>query len=177
MIYANIFEEVIVYTLHFTTYYLFCFALVFVLVFVLILAKPTNMFGTKSQLYILVISAILLFGMLIIPNGIIINPSSNWKPKWSWGFFIYSVLICTFIAIIPTIYYSIRIYSKFENQNLKKKWKYFLIGLFAYFFLYYGTTFSNTLNNDNFRLIWSIISLPTLITLYLIYYGVGRRLE
>lgn len=177
MIYANIFEEVIVIVLHFTTYYLFCFALVFVLVFVLILVKPTNMFGTKSQLFILAISAILLLGMLIIPNGIIINPSTNWKPNWSWGFLIYSVLICTFIFIIPTIYYSIRIYSKFENQRLKKKWRHFLIGLLAYFFLYYGTSLSNTLNNDDFRLIWSLISLPTLITLYLIYYGVGRQLE
>jgi hypothetical protein len=177
MIYANLFEEVIVYALHFTTYYLLCFALVFVLVFVIILIKPTDRFSTKTQLFILFIVGILLFGLLLIPNGIIINPSTNWKPDWSWGFFLYSVIICTFIIIIPTIYYSIKIYSKFENQHLKKKWKYFLMGLFAYFFLYYGTSFSNTLNNNNFRLIWSLISLPTLIALYLIYHGVGRALE
>ncbi|NVM38469.1 MAG: hypothetical protein HWN81_22955 [Candidatus Lokiarchaeota archaeon] len=52
-----------------------------------------------------------------------------------------------------------------------------MIGIFAYFFLYYGTSFSNTLNIDNFRFIWSLISLPTLISLYLIYHGVGRQLE
>lgn len=177
MIYANLKQEVVVYALHFTTYYLICFALVFVLVFVLILIKPSNTLGTKTQLLILSISGILLLGLLLIPNGITINTSTNWKPNWSLGFFIYSVIICTFIIIIPTIYYSIRIYSKFENQQLKKKWKYFLMGLFAYFFLYYGTSFSNTLNSDTFRLIWSLISLPTLIALYLIYYGVGRQLE
>jgi len=177
MIYAILEEEVIVHALYFTTYYLICFSLVFVLVFVLILVKPTNTFGTKSQLFIISISGILLLGLLIIPNGFTINRSTNWKPNWSLGFFIYSTIICTFVSIIPTIYYSIRIYSKFENQHLKKKWKYFLMGLFAFFFLFYGTSFSNTLNNDGFRFIWSLISLPTLIALYLIYYGVGRQLE
>jgi putative effector of murein hydrolase LrgA (UPF0299 family) len=177
IIYANIFEETIVYVLHFTTYYMFCFAMAFVLVFVLIIVKPTNRFRTKTQFFILSSFGILLFGLLFIPNGIIINPSTNWKPNWSWGFFIYSIIISTFIVIIPTSYYSIRIYTKFENQHLKKKWKYFLIGVSAYFFLYYGTSLSNTLNNDTFRLIWSLISLPTLVALYLIYYGVGRQLE
>ncbi|MHA2182185.1 MAG: hypothetical protein ACXAAH_12265 [Promethearchaeota archaeon] len=97
IIYANLFQEVIVYALHFTTYYLLCFALVFVLVFVILLVKPTNTFNTKTQLFVLVIFGILLLGLLLIPNGININPSTNWKPVWSWGFFFYSFTICTII--------------------------------------------------------------------------------
>ena len=177
IIYANIFIGNIVYILHFITYYVLCYSLIFLLIFALIILKPVAKFNTKIQITLLILVGILLLGLLFIPNGIQIDQSTNWKPNWSWSFFLYSVIVCSAIIIIPTSYYSIRIYSKFENKHLKKKWKYFLMGLFAYFFLYYGTTFSNTLNNDNFRLIWSLISLPTLIALYLIYYGVGRQLE
>ena len=177
IIYANIFVESIVYILHFITYYVLCYSLIFLLIFTLMILKPIARINTKLQITLLILVGIVLLGLLIIPGGIQINQSTNWKPNWSWGFFMYSVIVCSSILIIPTSYYSIRIYSKFENQHLKKKWKYFLIGMIAYFFLYYGTSFSNTLNNDNFRLVWSLISLPTLIALYLIYYGVGRQLE
>ncbi|MBY8985946.1 MAG: hypothetical protein KGD65_12805 [Candidatus Lokiarchaeota archaeon] len=177
IIYANIFVENIVYILHFITYFVLCYSLIFLLIFTLILIKPGDTFKTKSQVILLILAGILLLGLLLIPNGIQINQTTNWKPNWSWSFFLYSVLVCSVIIIVPTSYYSIKIYSKFENQHLKKKWKYYLLGMLAYFFLYYGTSFSNTLNNDSFRLIWSILSLPTLISLYLIYYGVGRQLE
>ncbi|MFW9971139.1 MAG: hypothetical protein ACFFDF_13170 [Candidatus Odinarchaeota archaeon] len=177
MIYANIFDETIVYVMHFLTYYIFCFSMVFLLSFVIILMKPVKKFTIKYQSAMLIIFGLLLLGLVFIPNGIIINASTNWKPSWSWLFFTYSVTLCSSLIILPTIYYSIKIYIKFEGDFLKKKWKYFLIGMCAYFFLYYGTTLSNTLNEDSFRFIWSLISLPTLISLYLIYYGVGRQLE
>ncbi|MHA2391966.1 MAG: hypothetical protein ACXAEX_08340 [Promethearchaeota archaeon] len=177
IIYANLFEESIVYILHFFTYFILCFSMGFLLIFVITLIKPPNQIKFKLQLLILVIYGLLLLGFLFIPKGIIINSSTNWKPNWSWIFFIYSIIVCTGIIILPITYYSIRIYVKFESDYLKKKWKYFLIGIFAYFFLYYGTSFSNTLHNDIFRFIWSLISLPTLISLFLIYYGVGRQLE
>ncbi|UCC18563.1 MAG: hypothetical protein JSV62_10680, partial [Promethearchaeota archaeon] len=86
-------------------------------------------------------------------------------------------IVCSSIVVIPTIYFSIKIFIKFESEYLRKKWKYFVIGISAYFFLYYGTSLSNTLNDDSFRFIWSLISLPNLIALYLIYYGIGRQLE
>ncbi|MFX1419812.1 MAG: hypothetical protein ACFE9N_12915 [Promethearchaeota archaeon] len=177
MVYANIFNESIVFIMHFITYYIFCFSMGFLLIFVLILIKPPSQFTYIFQISILVVYGLLILGLLIIPNGIVINESTNWKPDWDWLFFIYSLIVCSCIVIIPTFYFSIKIYIKFEGEYLKKKWKYFLIGISAYFFLYYGTSLSNTLNDDNFRFIWSLISLPTLIALYLIYYGVGRQLE
>ncbi|MHA1914507.1 MAG: hypothetical protein ACW986_16510 [Promethearchaeota archaeon] len=177
IIYANIFHATIVYVLHFLTYYILCFSLAFLFIFILILIKPINKFNKKKQTSILILYAMLLLGLMLIPNGIIINQSTNWKPDWSWIFFIYSIVLCSSICIFPTGFYSVKIYKKFENDQLKKKWKYLLIGISSYFFLYYGTTFSNTLHNDTFRFIWSLVSLPTLITLALIYYGVGRQLD
>jgi hypothetical protein len=80
------------------------------------------------------------------------------------------------IAIFPTIYYSLKLYTKFEHQKLKQKWKYFLIGIFSYFILYYGTSLSNTLANPDFRVIWSLISLSILFSLYFIYYSVAEQI-
>jgi len=177
MIYANIFNDTVVFVMHFITYYLACFSMGFLLVFVLILIKPADHITIKFQYLILIVSGLLILGLLLIPNGIVINKTTNWKPDWSEFFLVYSVIVCSCIFIIPTTYYSIKLYKKFENEYLKRKWKYFIIGISAYFFLYYGTSISNTLNNDTFRLVWSIISLPTLISLYLIYYGVVQQLE
>jgi len=164
MIYASIFDPIIVFIMHFATYYLFCFSIAFLFIFTLILIKPAKQIKSGLQLAILIIFGSLILGLLLFPKGIVINKTTNWKPDWSLSFFIYSIIVCTSIVILPTIYYSIKIYTKFESEYLKKKWKYFLIGISAYFCLYYGTSFSNTLNNDSFRFIWSLISLPTLIS-------------
>lgn len=177
MIYANIFNETVVFVMHFVTYFMFCFSIAFLLIFVLILVKPIDQITRKFQSKILIIFGFVILGLLLIPNGIVINGTTNWKPNWSVTFLVYSVVVCSCMGMIPTLYYSIKIYKKFENEYLKKKWKYLLLGISAFFFLFYGTVISNTLNNDSFRLIWSIVSLPTLISLYLIYYGVVQQLE
>ncbi|MFX1389151.1 MAG: hypothetical protein ACFE9Z_03700 [Promethearchaeota archaeon] len=176
MVYATVFNEILVFVLHFITYFLFCYSMVFLLIFVLILVNPNKKITNKLQILILIVFGLLILGILLIPGGIEINGSTNWKPVWNWNFLLYSVIVCSSLIIIPTVYHSIKIYFRFENEFLKRKWKYFLFGISAYFFLYYGTSLSNTLNDNTFRLIWSIISLPTLISLYLIYFGVGRQL-
>jgi hypothetical protein len=141
----------------------------------LALIKTENIITKKVKFIFLIIFSVGFLGILFIPGGITINESTNWKPEWSWPFLIYSFVICTSV-IIPTIFYSIKLYLKFEHIELKKKWKYFLIGMFACYFVYYGTSISNTLADDTFRIIWSILSLPSLICLYFIYYGVVKQL-
>lgn len=175
IIYAFIFVEPIVLILHFTTYFFLCLSLIFLLLFVFVLMKSEKVVTKKRQIFILIIFSIALLVLLAFPNGITINETTNWKPEWSWPFLIYSLIICTSV-IIPTIFYSIKLYLRFEHQELKKKWKYFLLGVFAYYFVYYGTSISNTLANNTFRIIWSILSLPSLVLLYFIYYGVVKQL-
>ncbi len=176
LVYAFIFIEEIVYILHVTTYYLLCFPLIFLLVFVLILLKSEDVFTPKLQLILVVVFGIMLVGLWLIPNGVTINESTNWKPNWSWIYLLYSFTICSIFAIFPTIYLSLKLYLKFEYKELKKKLKYFLIGISTYFFLYYGTSISNTLNDPTFRLIWSLLSLPMLVSLYFVYFGVAKNL-
>jgi len=175
IIYAYIFNEVVVYVLHFITYYLLCLSLIFLFIFVLILWKSEKIITIPVRLTVIIVFGIALLGLLFIPEGIRIDASTNWKPDWNWSFFIYSVIICSLI-IFSSIFYALKTYLRFKHTELKKKWKYFLIGIFAYFFLYYGTSLSNTLADPIFRFFWSIISLPTLISLYFIYYGVAKQL-
>jgi len=176
VIYAFIFVESVVHILHFLTYYLLCLSLIFLLIFVLILDKSDKVITPKIQLILIITFGVLLFSLWFIPDGIVINASTDWKPEWSWSFLTLSFIICSSIAIVPTTYFSLKLYLKFEYKELKKKWKYFLVGIFAYFFLFYGTTISNTLADPTFRLIWSLTSLPTLISLYFVYYGVAKQL-
>ena len=176
VVYAFIFVEEVVYILHVTTYYLLCFPLVFLLVFVLILLKSEEVFTPKLQLILIVVFGVLLVGLWLIPNGVTINESTNWKPDWNWIYLLYSLTVCSLFAIFPTIYLSIKLYRKFEYKELKKKLKYFLIGICSYFFLYFGTSISNTLNDPTFRIIWSLLSLPTIISLYFVYFGVAKNL-
>ncbi|MHA1255562.1 MAG: hypothetical protein ACTSPS_08200 [Promethearchaeota archaeon] len=176
VVYAFIFVEEVVYILHITTYYLLCFPLIFLLVFVLILLKSEEVITPKIQTLLVVGFGILLVGLWLIPNGVTINESTNWKPDWSWIYLFYSFTVCSLFAIFPTIYLSIKLYLKFEYKELKKKLKYFLVGISGYFFLYFGTSISNTLNDPTIRLIWSLLSLPTLISLYFVYFGVAKNL-
>jgi len=176
VVYAFIFVEEVVYILHVSTYYLLCFPLIFLLIFVLILLKSEEVFTPKFQLIIIIVFSILLLGLWLIPNGVTINESTNWKPDWSEIYLLYSFTVCSLFAIFPTIYLSIKLYRKFEYKELKKKLKYFLIGISGYFFLYFGTSISNTLNDPTFRLIWSLLSLPMLILLYFVYFGVAKNL-
>ncbi|MFX1338761.1 MAG: hypothetical protein ACFFDK_09140 [Promethearchaeota archaeon] len=176
IIYASFFDEALVYLLHFLTYFLLCFCQVFLLIFVLILTKSKNIINLKVQLVLIITFGILLCGLWFIPNGITINETTNWKPVWSREFLIYSYAVCTLFTFGPLIYYSTKIYLKLESLYLKRKWLFFIIGLLSYYFLYYGTSLSNSLNDSGFRLIWSIISLFVIPSTYLIYYGVGREL-
>ena len=112
MIYATIFVEMIVFIMHFLTYYLFCFSMVFLLIFVLIHIRPDKQFKFKFQFVVILIFGLLILGMLLIPNGIIIDASTNWKPNWNWNFLIYSIIVCSFTVVCPTISFSIKIYIK-----------------------------------------------------------------
>ena len=89
IMYVNIFDEKIVLILHFATYYLLCFSMIFLLIFVLVLMKSESVITLKIRISLVLIFAFLVLGLWFIPEGIMINESTAWKPEWSWTFFIY----------------------------------------------------------------------------------------
>ena len=180
-IYAPLTDESIVLLLNFFTNFGAIYAPIFVVVFDLILLKSEKIISTSKQLAILVAYGIVVFCMgifLLFPGfGVTIEPP-NWTPVWSIPIFVYVVLVLTCCATIPALYFSFKIYQKFEDEVLKKKWKFFIYGFIALMTFMYLIFISNTLDNATFRLILAGIGIIlALLGGLLMYYGVGRQIE
>jgi hypothetical protein len=179
VIYATLTNATIVRFLHILTYYFFCIALVFLLLFNLMILKSEQMINRKKQLFLIIIWAGLLLGLFIIglTGNVHIDATTDWKPAWDLPYFLYGFILCLSCMIIPTIYTSIQIYNEFEDELLKEKWRYFLIGTGCYYLMWGGTSISNFLANDLVRSIWGVIALLSFVAIYAMYYGVGKQIE
>lgn len=178
-IYAPLTEGSVVLMLNFLTNFFIFYSSIFIVVFNLILLKSEKAITSKKQLTILILYGIAMFsmiGFLFFPGfGVTFN--ENWSPIWSFPFFLYVVVIET-IGIFPALYLSFQIYKKFEDEVIKKKWKFFIFGLCSILIFLYGIFISNTLNIDIFRTIIGVVGLIlALLGAYLMYYGVGRQIE
>ena len=178
VIYVSIYMNPLVKILHFITYYLFCFSMVYLLIFTLIVLKSEKIFTIKKHNLIAAIYGIALLVLAPIGwyGGITIDASTEWRPVWSLAFLLYALIIISCV-IVPTIYFSIEVYKKFEDEVIKKKWAYYILAIMDYFIILYLTSISNYLNNPSFRLFTSIAGLTLFATAYLLYYGVGKQIE
>ena len=179
-VYAPIEDVPIVLILNFFTNFFIYFAVVFLVVFELILLKSEKVITFPKQLLIMLIYGILLFSMifLVFVEGLGVTLSLTWSPIWSVPFFIYVLLVVTLGGIIPTLYFALQISKKFEDEILRKRWKFFIIGVCALFVFMYGIFISNTLNNATLRTAMGALGLIlAIIGGYLIYYGVGKSIE
>jgi len=183
-IYAPIEDDCIVRILNFFTNFFIYFAVVFLVVFELILLKSEKVITFPKQLLIILIYGIALFCMifLVFINGWGVSLSTKeatlLSPVWSIPFFIYVVLVVTLGGIIPILYFALQISKKFEDEMLRKRWKFFIIGVCALFVFMYGIFISNMLDEPPIRTAMGALGLILAITGgYLIYYGVGKSIE
>ncbi len=115
----------------------------------------------------------MIFFLFIEDWGVEIGPP-EWTPHWMIPFFMYVVIVASIIIVGPCLYLSYKIYKKFNDSSLKKKWRFFTFGLCAIYTFMYSIFISNTLNIPTFRIIIGIVSLILIITGgYLMYIGVG----
>ncbi len=174
VIYSFLMVNPIVTILLFITYYLVVFGFIFIVIFLLNLVKMY--IKIKIQLIIICTYAVSVFLVLSIPGGMTINENTNWRPIYSWTLvFGVSILISSFI-LIPTIILSIKTYKIFEDENLRRKLKYFLIGIFGMIIISYGALINMALNDPGFSLLWSFISLLVVPSGIMIYYGIGHSI-
>ena len=181
-IYAPLTDVPIVQLLNFFTNFGAIYAPIFIVVFDLILLKSEKIISTSKQLAILIAYGIVVLCMgifLLIPDfGVTINAVTNWTPVWSIPFFVYVVVVLTCCATIPALYFSIKIYQKFEDELLKKRWRFFIFGFIALMTFMYAIFVSNTLANTDFRLIIGVIGIIlALLGAFLMYFGVGKQIE
>lgn len=180
-IYAPITDVDVVLIMNFITNFFAFYSPIFILVSELILLKSKNVISIGKQFVLLISYGIAMFCMMIFlfieDWGVVIGPP-EWTPHWMIPFFIYVVIVASIIIVGPSLYLSYKIYKKFSDDLLKKKWKFFTFGLCAIYSFMYSIFISNTLNIPTFRTIIGIISLILIITGgYLMYIGVGRQLE
>ncbi len=181
-IYAPLTNPNVVLIMNFFTNFGIVFSVIFLLVFDLIILKSEKIITPKKQLMIIGgygIAAFCMLFFLFIPGwGVQIDATTNWKPVWSLPFYFYVISIMTIMAFLPTVYYSFKIYNQFEDPLLKKKWKFFIIGMLALYMFSYCIFTSNFLNIDVVRTVMGGIGLILgIVGTNLMYYGVGRQIR
>lgn len=177
-IYAPLTDPDLIIKLNFITNYFIVFGLIFLTVFIILYLKSEEVFTTGKQLAFIIIYGVLLFFMILIPDGVEISADTGWAPHWSWFLFIYVILLISIMSTVPSLFYSLKIYKKFEDERLKKKWKLFILGICELFAVLYGTFLTHALNIAIVRTIWSIGALIlSLSGAYFIYDGVARKFK
>ena len=157
MIYAPLTDERLVWSLNAVANFLFLFSVVFLTIFCYVKLKDEQVnkpiIGALSISYLILI----LLCILLIPNNVTINKSTNWKPVWSNEFFILTSLILLFYGPIPTFYFGIKLLKKYEEYpDIRYRWLKILIGIFITYLFFYGTITANWLNVQVFRTLWVI---------------------
>jgi len=181
-IYGPITDLNTVYLLNFITNFLLFYAPIFLTIFSLILLKSEKVITAGKQYLILIVYGALLAVLIIFPwnnseIGIMISTPQS-SPWWSIPFFLYAVIVISVLCIIPNLVLSFQILKKFEDEQLKKKWKRYIIGLIFLYIFTYGLMISNMLNNATFRLGMGLISIIlNLIGSFLVYKGVGQKID
>lgn len=164
------------YILYFIAAFLIIFGPVFLEIFILNLLKIEPNFKSKKHLIIIFTYAMIIFVILILPDGITINENTNWAPVFSWSFLIFLYITFTIMILIPSIILSIKLYKRLEDRNLRKKFRYFFLGVIGMYTLIYGLVLYNTWDNPIFKTIWFFLSLVAVPSGILIYYGIGQNL-
>ncbi len=170
----------VVLILNFLTNFCTFFAPIFFVVFNLILLKSEKVITTFKQFAILFGFGVYMFSMIffVLTPGWGVAFNADWAPVWYLPFFLYVVIGVTVFAIVPLLYLSFKVYNKFEDEKLKKKWKFFILGICALIIFMYGIFISNFLNIAIVRTMLGIFGIIlAIIGGYLMYNGVGKQLE
>lgn len=166
--------------LHIFSMYLISFSLAFLLLFNLTLYNPENsLTKTNNQITFLSIYSIILLALFFIPNGIkieILSDGTQSYPVWSFVFFLYYL-----IMFIPPMIYSliicVKIYKKFSSKRLARRMKLFILGILCFYYIGLMVCFTNYLNIDFLRNIFTLTGFLAIIGVFLIYFSVGKSLS
>jgi len=174
---------IIIEILNFITNYCLLLGPIFLVVFQLVLLKSEKIVTKKKQLVIITSYAIVLLSLIGFmfgeETGVDIT-GPNWVPIYHLPIYIYLVVVHSISSTIPTIFLSTMIYKKLENTTIRKKWRFFMVGIHSLNIFMYGTYTSYILEVVlfGFRFVWSIVGLVLVVTGgYMVFYGVGRQLS
>ncbi|MGQ4874508.1 MAG: hypothetical protein ACP6IY_10605 [Promethearchaeia archaeon] len=169
--YSLIQVEKIVCLLHYLVDYLIMLSNIFLLLFYLIIYRPETVITRKKQFLIILFYHFLLIPAFLIPNGVIINESTNWKPVWSLSFTLYLLILSIFYIAIPIIIIFIKVSLNLEKSSLKRKWYMLSFGTFNFIIVAYVSFILNYLNNPSLRIIYFLFGIWLIPSCIFIFYG------
>ena len=174
LIYLPLSTTIAGYVIYFILAFLMLFGQIFIVIFIINLLYIDVNFWFKRQNLIILTYAIINLLVLTIPGLITFNEG---VPAYSWVFLTFIYIIFTLGIVIPTITFSIKLFNTFEDRTLKRKFKFFIIGVIGMCFAFYGLMLYNTWSDSIFRTIWSLLVFFIVIpSILLIYYGIGQNL-
>ncbi|MHA1473088.1 MAG: hypothetical protein ACTSQW_08335 [Promethearchaeota archaeon] len=153
------------------------FPQIYLVRFILKLLNNPIDFNKKKQRIYLILFSILSFLIVMIPEGITVNESTNWAPSYSWVLLITIYIFYSSFISIPAMVNLTKLLKTFEDKLLRRRLLLFYYGTIGVIVGIYGAALYNTWDEPTFKVIWSLIQLiliPT--TNLLIYYGVGKNL-
>jgi len=160
------------------SWFLRYFSLIFLTFFVLYIYLEGNL---KKELIIGVMGlyAIILGILFLLPSQILYFPGTNKTPIWSFYFIITMVLVITIFFTLPGWIYSFIIYKRFQNEETKRRWKRFIIGLLGVTSIYYLEIYevSPVGKPIILEIVFAIyIFSAVIIWGYFLYQGLGRKI-
>lgn len=174
-IFVQIFVEWIVLILYYFTLFFLFMGTAMLSLFAYNMYKTEEFASKKGQILFVLISVLLLFGMVFIPDGVRINEQTDWTPVYTVPFFLYMITVLIITSVGPTLYYAFKIAKLITQKDLKRKWNRFVIGIIGLFTFAAGTLFNHMFNQPDFRLIWNFSALFIIImSAYLIYFGLSQ---
>ncbi len=173
IVYAFIFVEHIVYFLFLVLLYIGSIGFGSLLIFngLLYFSRHDFFQKLKIRVYYLLSYATILLGIFFIPNGVVINMSTDWRPVYSFPFMLYIITVNFVLAGVPLIILSIKTYISMEAPDIKRKFLSFCIALYLYFFVLTVSQIFNYLNMPSLNLLYFLLSIIMLPSAYFMYYG------
>jgi hypothetical protein len=171
--------QALVNYMHILAVFFMNYAFAMLILFTILLYKPRIMSKSKNQLLFLLLYGGLLSVLFVIPDGAyvqILSDGTQLSPVWNLPFMIYAAIIMI-LSGIHTMYTSNKIYRQFNNKELAKKYKYFILGVFIFFLIYLEAMIFNYLNIPILRQIYPFTLIFLIFGAYGIYYGIGVKLK
>jgi hypothetical protein len=155
----------------------FLFLGTFFLAMFTVLLKLGEKIGSMNQYLLLTAYVILLFIILLLtPDGLTLNKSTDWHPVYTDLYFIY-IMITLSIPFVITFYFSVQIYKSFQNEDLRRRWKYFGFGITGLYIFAYSTLIIYKMLSGVIVLIMSMIDFVLIIiSSFLVYYGAIKKI-
>lgn len=170
------------YVLYITSIYLFFFTHSLFVIITWVLIKldektPTWKFHLGITFYGVISTYVFWIGSYL--NGIRLDSSTGFIPKYSWFFLIISWTFLFIFVIIPQIYLSFKLVKVFEGVTLKHRINLFIISVFLELTMVFSLFLYHVLvENEIFRIFY-ILVMPATATIagFLIYKSFGKELE